>query len=144
MRDIKFRAWHKDNRRMLDSIDLDGANFRFNNDWSESINWSVWDRFKSEVIVNEETAILMQYTGLKDMNGTEIYEGDVVSYVAATSGNFSREEGISVVEYKATQYLAAHTAFRPFNLSNGREIKTNSIEVLGNIYESPELLSQKE
>ncbi len=88
---------------------------------------------------------LGQYTGLKDKNGKEIYEGDIVNY----GDNYPSEvryttEGEGGIEtcgfylYEAGRgakwekyYPRKHTLF----------FQTNPIEVLGNVYENPELLS---
>jgi uncharacterized phage protein (TIGR01671 family) len=118
MREIKFRAWDEENKQM---IQWDDAFFY---DTSAVTNWS-GDFSYIEMP-------LMQYVGLKDKNGVEIYEGDV-----------SEDHlGIGVVEYKNAAYRV--------NYRNGEckwfidylvdEKKT--IEVIGNIYENPEFLSQ--
>jgi len=75
----------------------------------------------------------MQYTGLKDKNGKEIYEGDIIS----------DHVGIGEVEY-----VERHAAFR-VNYHDGQakwfydyflQGERESIEWIGNIYENPELL----
>ena len=112
MREIKFRAWDK----YGDSMVID---------WYYS-DWSINEYFsKSEFIV-------MQYTGLKDKSGTEIYEGDVIQY-----------KGMFVIEWD--QYFCR---FHRKSLT----IKSNGIyqvfplceieekEVIGNIHSNPELL----
>lgn len=102
MREIKFRVW--DNaREMFTAVNpfcgFDGNRLRADDG----------TRF-----------ILMQYTGLKDKNGKEIYEGDVLG---SDMGNievwWSRKE----------------QGWRPFVLEFGTEW-----EVIGNIYENPELI----
>jgi len=104
MREIKFRAWEKD--KMVYEDDLFyieyGAVMNQDNNW-----------------------ILMQYTGLKDKNGREIYEGDVV-----------KEEFYGyILEVKLPEFLVS-------NFDDGCFREDGSVVILGNIYENPELLSE--
>lgn len=111
MREIKFRAWDKENKEMVE-VELLGKRVLLVKDGE-------WE--------NIENFEVMQYTGLKDKNGKEIYEGDIV--------NCFRHEGFEFV----TTRLGAHgietqLGFYPFIEVYGYA------EVLGNIYENPELL----
>lgn len=85
----------------------------------------------------------LEYTGLKDSKGKEIYEGDILKKVFDDSDKFS------VVEYYDCSFVAYNKELnkrRPINTKNMGLgwIKVNSIgydfEVIGNIYENPELL----
>ena len=87
MREIKFRAW--DGQKMLDSQDL-------------TQNGMYWDW------LGKQDVELMQYTGLKDKNGKEIYEGDVVKRskgVGYSSGHYpsfvdkTQEERVIIVKW---------------------------------------------
>lgn len=71
---------------------------------------------------------VMQYTGLKDKNGKEIYEGDIVKY-KRINGSF---------DYGEIQYNGC--AFDINNSWNLQVFASRGIEVIGNIYEKPELL----
>lgn len=73
---------------------------------------------------------LMQYTGLKDKNGVEIYEGDVVKW------NNNIQIGNSTIVFYDGCFRLEDYPFSEYN-----KLETGSrIEVIGNIYENPELI----
>ena len=82
MREIKFRAFHEPTKQMFDVFSFDVNNVR------------AWypEKYGLEISPDREDCILMQYTGLKDKNGREIYEGDIVKcnydkYIFSKSGD---------------------------------------------------------
>lgn len=82
---------------------------------------------------DETKAIDRQYTGLKDKNGVEIYEGDIVRWVDG-DGTVSRIE-----------WSEGDACFMEEPVANGFDsIRCEGFVIIGNIYESPELLNTKE
>jgi uncharacterized phage protein (TIGR01671 family) len=95
--------------------------------------------------VNSEIAnncVLMQYTGLKDKNGKEIYEGDIIWYPAEAWMN---QDGRAMVYWnKDSLGWYAEDTKQSGDCSNDELVAFISpdIEVIGNIYENPELLKE--
>ena len=125
MREIKFRAWHKEEKIIGEvlGIDILHKEIFFSN---EDVDCYEYTDFKD--------VELMQYTGLKDKNNKEIYEGDILSdgnvkdlyKVIFENGSFRAEFEGDFEEYS-------------FDLI---DVVAQGCKVVGNIYENPELLGE--
>ena len=124
MREIKFRAW--DGKNMV----APSKNFLIDS-YGGYAFWSFG--FDLDIQPGWE---VMQYTGLDDINGVEIYEGDVVECDLSFEGGKLPHAGVIV-------YVDTFGAFATKNLSGETLLHNhipNSYLVIGNIYQNPELL----
>lgn len=133
MREIKFRAWSKLLKKMLSHEDLDKT--------LKSLT-------KTEYIagiflpLNSDVEV-MQYIGLKDSDGEEIYEGDIVERVDLTpTEEYYGKTEVGVVEYKTCQYVLKIKENSYYEMSNDGTFGISKYRVIGNIYENKELLSK--
>ena len=84
---------------------------------------------------------ILQCTGLKDKNGTLIYEGDIVTYEWLTPiGKVWRNDGKCIVRWFGDGFNPIHN-IAVYNVKDGT---TRNVKVIGNIYENPELLEDTE
>ena len=112
-REIKFRIYDPVEKRM---------------DYSpETFTGWLNDNFVFDGYADGEEPVVMQFTGLTDKNGKEIYEGDILKHETG---------GLSSIEYEAPHFILRH---HPEGGSDFPAPK-NFFEVIGNIYENPELL----
>lgn len=121
MREIKFRAWLKEEKITIDVSEID---FR----GEEVSGFDESDVFYEGY--GYDYAELMQYTGLKDKNGKEIYEGDIGKSV----------DGIFLVTWDEEKAAFVMRFYGYPEETLYLEEMWNDAEVIGNIYENPELL----
>lgn len=135
VREIKFRAWDiKDKIMWYPTLISIGSLYR-NELYSHPSK--KFDHEKGNLISYGENGDheLMQYTGLKDKNGKEIYEGDIL--YRETRGWFDTNKIYKekvIVKYKSDGFYGKGTSLRFFLTSK------TPFYVIGNIYENPELL----
>lgn len=124
-REIKFRVWDKLLREMhyIDLCDLaEGDDYWYDGETS------VWDVMND--VTNEENRFVIQlYTGLKDKNGVEIYEGDILNNTAV---NFK-----FIVKFEKTKYVLQKLEYQEdlLNMCDFFNRIPNMFKVIGNVYE---------
>ena len=127
---IKFRVW-------------DGSKYYYNalsGNGVVNYNGHQWFQIKQDVIIQ-------QFTGLHDKNGKEIYEGDICRY-AVFDMNDSDTHFIGVVNWLGTEFIITQI---PDTFCNGEyglglgwvHHQYDEMEIIGNIYENPELLKEQ-
>ena len=128
-RPIKFRVWDKLNKKMI--VDEDNLLISLSGDVVK-----VWDDGEWANTINGLNYILMQSTGLKDKNGKEIWEGDVLNH-----DKYSKEfkEGdVEIVKVETLQQFFEDRGL--YTREYGEEWDAENFEIIGNIYENKELI----
>ena len=119
-REIKFRAWLIKRKAMAGVYTLGLTGIEYT---TVSVSKELWSG------VGNEDMVLMQYTGLSDKNGKDIYEGDVVTNVKFKDGSDYNNVNLHIY------YENAHFGVGMANLSDVKEL-----EVIGNMFENPDLI----
>lgn len=126
VREIKFRGVNAASRAVLE------VDFVVDIDW---MNDEVYFENGTDVATSIGSAKLMQYTGLKDKNGKEIYEGDILTLSNWTSNQYRKGNPITIYKVRIPGI---------FYEDCDEQIGKRDGEVIGNIYENPELLDNKQ
>lgn len=123
---VKFRAWLKKEQKMDNEID--------HISWLEDELYCIGDGIT--YMVSAEDLVLMQSTGMVDRNGNIIFEGDIVK--------MAKDVYSEPTYYEVVRHYGG--AYRLESKQHGCELwlRHNGCEVVGNIYENPELLEDKE
>lgn len=144
MRQFKFRAWDERNEVMH-------YDFQFIKSGDSGNDWIVFISDKSGVksghSKDEHQIVLdnpyfrqqlkvMQYTGLKDKNGKDIYEGDVISFVAASG----YADGIGLVKWNCNMcgFILVNHADDIYD--SIYDFTESILTIMGNVYNNPELV----
>ena len=139
MRPIKFRAWDKEYELMTDWFWLSSEGDLY------ETPVTVYDTPHRDIERNDDL-IVMQSTGWKDKNGVEIYEGDIVDITQYFGGHPYGEIKYIIKRSKYNNNLVADSESgdwrRPEVSMSFRG--SDDYEVIGNIYENPELLEELE
>jgi hypothetical protein len=119
MREIKFKCWYRGHM-------YDRVNLRIEPDYTAV---EIIKGKGNNVHTDTTKATLLQFTNLTDRNGKHIYEGDVMQ----------NEDGVgrSVVQW---YHCGFNRKWIPIGVTSPLSLNTNDWEIIGNIYQNPELL----
>ena len=144
MRSIKFRAWDLNNEAMFTYEDMGDVYFGLCNDGSMELIDCAGE------VNTPLQAVFMQYTGLKDKNGVEIYEGDILEAEGIIYRIEWIQEYLQFCIFTQQHWVWFQEGSNHFKYchqydSDGRvyflqQLESYEITVIGNIHQNPELL----
>lgn len=137
MREIKFRAWNKDEKIMCYENEDQSAGYL--DGWIASGIQVINQTLNSDFI--KQRYDFMQYTGLKDKNGKEIYEGDILEDEEVRIKVLYELDGFYGQIMKLKKVCGTEVGLK-YHLSFFQD-DGNDVEVIGNIYDNPELLKEE-
>ena len=158
VREIKFRAWDEKNKRWYKDSDPDCV-LEFDGSITQINVVGEYDGELFYSFDDKKGLILVQYTGLKDKNGKEIYEGDILRTWEQEEYVPDRDSGGGIVGYDKidgfsqlgiVSYHSASFIYTTKKHLKGRKEEINipidwlqDFVIAGNIFENPELLEEK-
>ena len=151
MSEVKFQAWDESHQQMCDVYGIEygnGNNGKIGEILSVEVGVFIGDLTEpTPVSVDIAFIKLRRYTGLKDKNGIEIYERDIVSeyLMTASIGGLPKAIGEVKRQLDGRYVIEPVDSWKGTRLFVGidKKYEKGRLEVIGNIYENPELVEKK-
>ena len=133
-RKIKFRVWDKKNKKMISPDGREGFNFAI------AINGETCSGYIDGDMVShyDDNYVYQQFTGLKDKNGKDIYEGDLLNYQKSVYTILEVYWNVDAAKFN-TKVHQQHN--KMIYVVPSPMDKLNNYETIGNIFENPKLLN---
>ena len=129
-RELKFKAWNKKTKQIIKIEPLTSIK-----SFMDNTHYLTAGTIDGGFYINLDEVELMQFTGLKDKNGKEIYKGDIINCKHWNPENYKvifREGGFCLAD-KDNKFMA--------DINMIQDSTGIHFEIIGNIYENSELLS---
>lgn len=131
MREIKFRARARKDKCMINDVFL----------WAFDSSYVIWNKGSEDMYVDDFD--WMQYTGFKDKNWKEIYEGDIVKRIM--NNGIGRIDCVVFYEWMwCVNYTKANLVFNVDSDINYAATDKERREIIGNMYENKDLIPKKQ
>ena len=138
MREIKFRVLIDHRIYYQDKYNAYSDNLASIDICKKTITINSFYNYEDVYRFEDEEVKLMQYTGVKDKNGKEIYDGDIVLVELSGTSTWYK----TVVKIKEGAFIASLIDGEDYIYIFNRGFDSNDFEILGNVYENPELLEE--
>ena len=128
----KFRAWDRTRNEMNYKVMVGNCD-------TDDENWTcpiIWIEEKKDWLHFDDYECIMQSTGLKDKNGKEIFEGDIVK--------MSKDVSVDTTYYEVVRRRGGAYSLESKQHGCDLWIRHTDCEIIGNVYENPELLEDME
>ena len=138
MRELKFRAWDKEYKKMWWFDLMWGNTVEHGSGWIGMVDSPKTEKYGEGILNDNRVQVdpigkeIMQYTGLKDKNGKEIFEGDILKRIDGEN---------RVIKWsKASHSFEWFSDILPNRFWNSDDSDWELSEIIGNLYQNPELI----